>query len=82
MSNAPTRFMCKDGAAQMIATSARQPSDHKLHRKVLLRARRRGPGRAAAAPKSENPARIARQISGMERARLMIPPAATAPAPM
>ncbi len=79
---APSQFIFMEGVTQIAATSARQPKatnfidKSRYVRSAVVRAC------AAAAPKSAKPVRMPCQISGIERIKLMMPPAATAPAPM
>jgi hypothetical protein len=61
----PAVFMFKGGAAQIAATSARQPkATNFIDRSCSVRERGGAP-QAAPAPKSANPARMPCQINGM-----------------
>src|SRR5208337_3033858 len=72
INTAPNQFILMDGAAQIAATRARQPKATNFIDKS--RSVRSAPERAcaAAAPKSAKPVRMPRQISGMERIKLMM----------
>jgi hypothetical protein len=74
--------MFREGVAQIATINATHPkTTTRIERSCSVRAALARVC-AAAAPKSDNPARIPRQINGNDVSRLMIPPAATAPAPM
>jgi hypothetical protein len=79
--SAPSRFMCSEGASMIIASSTRMPMptnfiDRSRSRRSVLSL----PPRAAET--SAMPCLMLPTISGSERTRLMMPAAATAPAPM
>ena len=81
ISAAPTAFMCSAGASMIATISARQPNTTTfIDRSRSVRSREV----VAAAPprKSFSPSSRLLQIVGSDRNRLMMPPAATAPAPM
>jgi len=83
--SAPSTFICSDGASVMAAIKTRAPTADDLHRHVALRARGDFPGsgrhpgqtRCHAAPSGRHAKSWATRAS-----KLMMPPAATAPAPM
>ena len=78
---APRRFMCKVRAARMASINATMPPPTNfIDRSLSVRAMAARP--VAARRKSVTPARMPRTILGSERPRLMMPPAATAPAPI
>ena len=66
----------------IMAISSDDAADHKLHRKILIGARQHWQLLPARLARSARPPFKPCQIVGSERNRLMIPPAATAPAPM
>ena len=75
--------MCSGGAARMARTSATMPpATNFIERSRSVRSAVRAARSPPAAPKSASPERMPCRMIGSERTRLMMPPAATAPAPM
>ena len=86
ISRAPSRFHCRWswGTSMIDGDQRDDAADHELERHVLVGAqdRRRRPAAPVRPRKSARPPLRPCQIVGSERNRLMMPPAATAPAPM
>ena len=78
---APSRFMCKAGARRMARTNATMPAATSFIERSRS-VRKTEACAEAAALKSDNPERMPCRMIGNERTRLMMPPAATAPAPI
>ena len=77
------RGSCAAAGASMIATIEREAADeHDLHREIAVGAQARGRARRVRRGSPSGPRSRLPQIVGSERSRLMMPPAATAPAPM
>ena len=78
---APRIFMCSEGAARMATMRARMPAPTNfIDRSCSVR--RTEVCATAAALKSDSPDRTLFRMMGNDRIRLMMPPAATAPAPI
>ena len=79
---APSRFMWSGLASTITVSSSRMPIPTTFIGRSFSVRSCAPLARAAPPPRSRNPSRKPCQMIGIERARLMMPPAATAPAPI